>query len=257
MNPIEDFYSKLFMMIVFNLSNMNSIVTKEKLLEIMKKILKPICDNEKASSKAFLNYFDNNAQYCITNGFISSIIGLSYLQTKRPFAQYIHPNIIDSISINSPTFYRDVILSSGQPNTNDICYDTLFNDISSITKYLCNKGNVNDKSRYIDGKLMTKNSPNIRIISCNFEHGLNYSVNTKLIKESTSNSIKRRSNANLNLSLLPKKLFNHHLNIIIIMISTVAILIAIVLIKVKNDSLKIKNNRNMNNFDDSFETFLA
>lgn len=141
----EDFYSKLFMMIVFNLSNMNSIVTKEKLLEIMKKILKPICDNEKASSKAFLNYFDNNAQYCITNGFISSIIGLSYLQTKRPFAQYIHPNIIDSISINSPTFYRDVILSSGQPNTNDICYDTLFNDISSITKYLCNKGNVNDK----------------------------------------------------------------------------------------------------------------
>ena len=119
------------------------------------------------------------------------------------------------------------------------------------------KGNVNDKSRYIDGKLMTKNSPNIRIISCNFEHGLNYSVNTKLIKESTSNSIKRRSNANLNLSLLPKKLFNHHLNIIIIMISTVAILIAIVLIKVKNDSLKIKNNRNMNNFDDSFETFLA
>lgn len=132
----DEFYSILFNLVVFN-SNTKAIVGKEKFYLNMKKILRSICGNQEESKNVFINFLDRNFKHCITDRLFSSIIGMTYLQIKRPFSKFIELVNFDSLAFNEPSFYKDFILSNGQPDLRSTCYDTLFVNVSNLVACLC------------------------------------------------------------------------------------------------------------------------
>ncbi|KAK8872087.1 hypothetical protein M9Y10_007845 [Tritrichomonas musculus] len=150
----EEFLTKYYRLIAFNLININLIVKSAKPIEKLNDIFEIICDSP-TLSKSITNYIDDNFEACVHNGFHSIITCLRYLKIKRPLSQYVHSlnfrQIFQQIKINYPIFYYEIILANGSKDTSEsdsekvTCYDTLFDNPSELIQCLCQKGSEIEK----------------------------------------------------------------------------------------------------------------
>ncbi|KAK8888309.1 hypothetical protein M9Y10_039375 [Tritrichomonas musculus] len=172
----NEFYEKIFKMILFNLRRLNPIIKTGKFFDPYNRLIKVICIDEN-SSKIILNYIDNNIESCLIDGFHSSTSVLVELKEKRPISKYIHSynfnQIFDQTSIILRFVYHDAILASG--NGNMTCYDTLFDDTSVVFQSLCTKVNTDEKEyqtcRHIIWDYLINNTKK-RINECSSENQL-------------------------------------------------------------------------------------